>query len=289
MSESKKYRIETDVELTPKKATAWLETVKRNRDVSQHVVELYARQMKEGLWKPHNGSTMVFDTNGEFRDGQHRAWAVLMSNAAIKVSVAYNVDPDDVRTIDTGAHRTAADTITMEEKEQGRKIRHAAQVSSALVIVSGWLDHQDIYFKPHMTNDEFYKLFLTHREIEDSVDMMCVRNNLCSSSVCGAIHYIISRVDAHKALVNEFFQKFLTGENLTAKSPVLVLRNRFIQETANSKASLSRNFCISCILKAWSAYANGIELRYITYDPESLPQPFKKIRHHYDKSKLAAA
>lgn len=285
---SQRYRIETDVELTPKKATQWLETVKRNRDVSQHIVEIYSRQMKGGQWKSHNGSTMVFDTNGEFRDGQHRAWAVLMSGTTIKVSVAYNVEPDDVRTIDTGAHRTAADTITMEEKEGGRKIKHAGQVASALVIVAGWLEHQDIYHKVHFTNEEVYKMFCKHREIEQSVEMMCIRTNLCSASVCGAVHYILSRVDAHKALVNEFFQKFLTGENLTAKSPVLVLRNRFIQETANSKASMSRSFCISCLLKAWAAYANGIELRSITYDPESLPQPFKKIRH-YKKDPVAQA
>jgi hypothetical protein len=276
-----KYYIEAGVKLTPKKAAEWLETVTRNRDISEKVVEHYVKLMQDGKWLGQNGSTMIFDWNGEFRDGQHRAWAVLRSNITITVDVAYNADPDVIRTVDQGNRRSGADTLVMEERSlrgKGAKLKNAQSIASALPIVAACFLKGDIYHKVKMSNDEIHQWYLDHMEIAESAEKVCKRGNLASSSVCTAIHFVLSRVHSHKQLVDEFFERFIVGDNLASRSPVLALRNKFLTTRNDSRASCSRTFTISCILRAWDAFAAGKELKTIVFTPDSLPQPTKKLR-----------
>jgi len=269
---SKNYRIETGVNLTPTKATKWLETVKRQRNIRDKVVNDYAKTIREGAWKNHNGQTMVFDSNGEFRDGQHRAWAVVNSGISIKVDVAYDVDPEFIRTIDIGVPRTYGDTLTMEEKEYGNKVPFPQQIGSALAIIASY-ENGDLYERHRkLSNDDIYAMYKKHPEIVESAKFVCRHGNLASGSVCTALHYLFTRVLVLREKANVFFDNFITGENLTSKSPILTLRNKFISIRSNSKASLTQKFTISCLIKAWEAYKNGRPLASIIYNPESLPK-----------------
>ena len=276
---SGEYRIETNVLLTPEKAVKWLETVKHNREVRQWRVNQYAQQMKEKQWRKETGETMKFDSNGEFRDGQHRAWAVVESGVSIIVDVTYNVDPDVVRIIDTGERRTGADTLNMESKNEGReKLPHSKIIATALNVVYAWFETKDVYKKTSLNNEKMWQYFGQHREIERSAEFVSRKGKLASAALCAALHYILSRNQSKKAEVDAFFDTFISGENLSKGSPVLALRARLINQRNEGKASCGREFTLACILIAWRAYVKGRTLQFITYNADAKPQPNKFVR-----------
>lgn len=279
---SKKYYIETNVLLTPKLATKLLESMKHNRDISQITVDNYAKQMKNGEWREHIGSTMVVDTNKEFRDGQHRAWGVFYSGISIRVDIAYNVKPEDVQAIDTGARRTGTDTLVMESKIDGHPLKNASAISSSIIIINAWDERGNIYAirgkKAGMTNIEIHRFFKANPGIEDSAEYVCGKKALVSGTIMTALHYILSRTKSNKTKVDEFFTKFITGEDLYAGDPILLLRNKMIQHKSNPRATMSRTFVLSCVLKAWHAHAKGKALKSLIFNSESLPQPNRRYK-----------
>ena len=271
-----KYR-HVMVKLTPRKAEELLESVKRNREISQVTVDKYATLMKEGKWVLENGATMVVDTNGEFRDGQHRAWAVFNSGVTIDVVIAYGVHPDAVRTIDCGSPRSLSDTLVMESKINGKKkIKYSRPIASALKVIYAY-ETDDIYNASiKMSNEEVYKMYLSHKDMVDSAALICKPGIPCSQPIALALHYILSQVDSHKEKVDEFFDKLITGAKLEAKSPILVLREKFRTTRAGGRASLDRKFVISCILRAWVAFVQGRGLSNIPFT-KNLPKVPKRI------------
>ena len=232
---------------------------------------------------------MVVDTNGEFRDGQHRSWGVVYSGVPIRVDIAYNVRPEDVQAIDTGSRRTGKDTLVMESKIDGRPLKNAAAISSSIIIINAWDEHGNIYAmrgrKAGMTNIEIHRFFKANPGIEDSAEFVCGKKGLVSGTIMTALHYILSRTKSNKTKVDDFFTKFITGEELGVGSPILLLRNKMIQHKSNPRAIMSRTFIVSCMLKSWHAYSKGKTLKSLIFNSESLPQPNRR----YKKSVITKA
>ena len=272
----RKYRYETGVLLTPKKAAKWLEGVKYNREISQKTVNKYAKVMKDGDWTLKTGETFKFDWNGEFRDGQHRAWAVIESGVSILVDVCYGMDPDAIKDIDQCHGRTTADTLEMESKGSGAKIARSQSIASALNIVAANLSG-DIYKKQYLSNSQAWAMFNEHKDIVESASLVCKKGALCSKSVMVAMHYILTRTKTIKQHADAFFESLVSGENLDKGSPVLALRSKFISTKMDGRASLGRRFTISCITRAWNTYVYGKRTNIIQWLPENLPKLITRL------------
>jgi len=96
--------------ITKEKAEKLLSKNTENRKVSRHTLEFYKKQMLKGQWK-QNGESIVIDTNGVIKDGQHRLIAVSQTGVSIVVPLITEVTPDVMDTIDTGRSRSAADVL----------------------------------------------------------------------------------------------------------------------------------------------------------------------------------
>lgn len=271
MNNEKTYRIETGVKLTPTLATQWLETVKRQRNIRESKVEEYCELMRSGKWVPRNGDTMRFDWNGEFRDGQHRAWAVVYSGVPIIVDVAHNLDPESIRTIDCGSARSYGDTIVMEGKELGTNIKHARTIGSALKIVEAYFAGNIYDSQRNVSNNRIWELYNKYESISHVAEYISSKKLLISNTNAVALLFIFSHNKATKEKAYEFFDKFASGVNLGARNPIMVLRNKFIKFKTEQKGSMSKHFVFSCMIKAWEAYRTGKQIQRIMFDPENLP------------------
>jgi hypothetical protein len=98
--------------VTPATAVKWLEGNTHNRAVRDQTVQRYSRDMKAGRWRlTHQG--IAFGPDGKLLDGQHRLWAIVEADTAVKLMVARGV-PDDVQAvIDDNLPRSAGDALKL--------------------------------------------------------------------------------------------------------------------------------------------------------------------------------
>jgi len=106
---------------------------RRTRDT---VVVKYAADMAAGRWQP-NGEALIFDDQGDLRDGKHRLCAVLMSGATIHAVVVRGVRTETQDSMDSGLSRTTADVLGFRAIPQADKM---ATLANNLVAWGGWAD-----------------------------------------------------------------------------------------------------------------------------------------------------
>jgi len=121
--------IEVSVQLiTPEDAKTLLQTNVNNRNLSRRRVEMYANDIKRGMWKLTGDSIKLAKNprTGEVRliDGQHRLHAIISANVAVQTVVATGLDEDSFSVIDRGKTRTYNDVLNMS------KIKNANTVAS---------------------------------------------------------------------------------------------------------------------------------------------------------------
>jgi hypothetical protein len=97
----------------PSKCLKILEEKAPNRDVNQGHVQTLVRKILNGEWvETHQG--VAFDVNGKLIDGQHRLWAVVESDKAVRMRVTYNVPAEAMPVIDDGKIRSLLDVARLD-------------------------------------------------------------------------------------------------------------------------------------------------------------------------------
>ena len=76
--------------ITPEIALGWLKRNDDNRTFSRDSARTLASEMSNGYWK-ENGESMIFDTEGDLIDGQHRLLGVVKSGHECLVPVIAGV------------------------------------------------------------------------------------------------------------------------------------------------------------------------------------------------------
>lgn len=105
------YSITVDV--TPDLASEWLSSCNtHNRKLVDAHVERLANEMRAGRWQlTHQG--IAFSSNRVLIDGQHRLWAVMISNITVPMRVYFNEPPDTLAVVDTVRPRTNDEIISL--------------------------------------------------------------------------------------------------------------------------------------------------------------------------------
>lgn len=95
--------------ISPKQAREILDTANSEnfRKMDKDYVRNLAKAMGDGNWDV-NGEPLIFDSNGNLIDGQHRLAACAESGKTLETIVVRGVDPTYVRSIDVGRKRTIA-------------------------------------------------------------------------------------------------------------------------------------------------------------------------------------
>jgi hypothetical protein len=100
--------------VTPEMAKMWLETANvSNRNLSAPTVRKYASDMAAGRWMDTHQNAIAFYEDGILADGQHRLAAIVKSNTAVTMIVAFGLSRNAMIAIDQGRVRSMADVMRL--------------------------------------------------------------------------------------------------------------------------------------------------------------------------------
>jgi hypothetical protein len=99
--------------VTPEIASVWLSNCNtHNRKLIDTHVDRLAREMKAGRWRlTHQG--IAFSPNRVLLDGQHRLWAVVLSETTAPMRIFFNEPTESLQAIDAVQARSNDQIITL--------------------------------------------------------------------------------------------------------------------------------------------------------------------------------
>lgn len=250
--------------ITPSLAKTWLRKNTNNRHVDGKAVTRIADDIARGRWVD-NGQSIVFDTDGVLRDGQHRLHAVIEAGIPVRSVVVTGVSKDSMSTIDCGKSRTFADVCMINGEANANTLAAVAKI--AWLYASG-----KVFARIRPTNSEMEVFLDENPDLRDSAAVGQSLSRVGWGSILGAAHWVFNRQNPSKAEV--FFEGLRTGSDLGSRSPVLHLRNRLLETKVDKHKTLLSGAQIYLTFKAWSYFVEGKPMRCLKLPPDgklSLP------------------
>lgn len=253
--------------ITPAMAESWLEKNKENRPLREHHVKMLAREMLAGRWAL-NGEAVVFDTDGNLLDGQHRLWACFDHQVAFESVVVRGVAPEAFTTLDSGMKRSAGDVLSKAGMPYG--VLTAGALRLVHFYETGRRDHLSV---SRMSNAETMVLATKYPRIRQAVERVgpsAPLKRLCSITALAAFTYFALEADEAKAAA--FLDALATGADLKRGDPSLACRNFFINLKQRG-GKLHHRVQYALLIKAWNAAITGRDLGSLRFqDGEEFPQ-----------------
>lgn len=221
----------------------------RNRIVTVDTVTKYARDMREGNWL-WTGAPIQIDHDGYVRDGQHRLLAIVESGVTLDMIVVNDIDPKAQLVMDIGRPRGTGTQMQL------LGVKSAHHITAIANLVLRWRSGRMLNtFQASVM--EVDRLIKSEPTITDALAMTHrVRNVIrkAPQSVLGATYVEAGHVDVDARDV--FFDLLATGADLSAGSPILVLRNR-LQGQVGSQVRFQRAGQLWQVVYAWNAWRQG--------------------------------
>ena len=215
--------------ITPVVATKLLDEQGDNRPLREQKSVRFAEAMRTGKWNP-NGETIILDERGRMLDGQGRCRACQIAGVDFETYVVFSVPRKYFPSLNTGQNRNGADTLALVG-------------TPSYVLAAAWARWQIAFDAPDMSPDKRYGRKASNQEILETVkkhkESLLATMEAANALVPGwrgAIKGILApaillyvygelrRLAPDRA--DAFFLGVVTGTNLSAKSPMLVLRYR---------------------------------------------------------------
>jgi len=261
---------------TPEEAR-WLlrERNPANRPCNPGQVKMLASELEGGYWR-RNGETIIFDREGRLMNGQHRLTACVSSGVMLESWCVFGVEPDVFDTLDRTRRRSTSDDLAI------RGERHYTTLAATLVLIDleerGKLDQMWSGSNQHVAAE----LLARHPRVRGAVAYVCARaslRRLMPGRVASFCLYRFSEIDHHMGY--EFFERLATGEMLEEGNPILLLRNRLLENHEHGTISrMQTTYILAITVKAWNAWREGRKLKFLRYrgdqsdaKPESFPVP----------------
>lgn len=213
----------------------------RQRHLSERRVERYARAMEKGDWRLTH-QAIAIDKHGVMNDGQHRMAAVIKSDTVQEFLFVYDTDPDMFDVIDTGAARTAADTLSIAGYGNVNQLAAGARMLMAYDVVKGTKQRLTSVTGQY-SNADVHAFMETPRgeilmaALHEAAVLANVFGRYGSKTWLSAAITLLMESDVHRDIAAEFLTKLRTGEMLTAGSPILAMRRWMMSDTGWAAAS----------------------------------------------------
>jgi hypothetical protein len=244
------------VTITPQIAEEMLGKNVRNRRISRHTVEAYARDMATGNWK-FTGEAIKFAKDGTLQDGQHRLLACVKSGRPFTTLIVFDLSDDAQDVMDTGRVRTVADALGIKGHA------FAARISTAC----RWLHIvKNGYSQTRVTHAEQFSMLERHPGLNDSAHI--VQNVYgISQGLLTCIHYIGAKLLDNSPFADEFVTIFITGNSYDGCA-AHAWRERLIRMKA-AKTPITRAYMYNGSVHAWNLFSASKEVKHIRI-PESV-------------------
>jgi len=249
--------------ITPAKAKLYLAQNKGNRPLQKHHVKFLVSEILHGNWKC-NGESIKIGKNKQIIDGQHRLSAIVEANKSIQTVVMTGLDPEVFDTIDTGKNRSPGDTYAL----MGEK--NVNQLAALIKNLHRYYMHD--WKKPaRISNSEFEKLIERWPDARNIVNDHSLKSpGLLNLRIIHFCYYVFKKKNKEQAL--DFITKLCHGNDLTARSPIMAVRNK-IMEGKLKGMRMDPDSVITLIFKAWNMHRDGKTTTRMTYKKgEVLPK-----------------
>lgn len=264
----------------PTLAELMLENNGRNRKLSGRLVAKLAKMMKEGQWV-FDGAPIRLDTEGHLIDGQHRLWAVIESGTTQTFLVVMGLPTETMAVMDTGKSRNFADVLRMHDQS----LADVSQIAATANIIYRWevlnargkaISSSGASYIPYQNLLDF---FIANREellAAFKVGRARAKGLRTSTSALALVAWLTHKVDEQDS--EFFFDRLLDGAGLPASSPILTLRNFFLNTRDKTGTRPHVEMLVAFTVKAWNAFRDGDELHVLQWrrggaKPESFPIP----------------
>lgn len=211
--------------VTPEMASEWLEANRVNRRVRSRAVDRITRDIKRGRWI-YNGQSIVFSKTWRLLDGQHRLMAIVAAGVAVEAAVATGVEDAAMDRIDTngaGGRGHATAYCAARGIEENNDVN--ARINACYAALTGEIPCSSEEF------GEAYEAFMPGVEAMATY-FAAHRAGLGRASIAAA--FIIAWRESPDAVIAAA-QSYITGANLPAKHPMLVLRDSALSATRDKR------------------------------------------------------
>lgn len=262
------------ITLTPELAHELLAKNENNRKVSDRNYNKVRRAIERGEWRL-NGEAIKVDRNGFVLDGQHRLFAVVDSGIPIETLIVEGLDPETQDTMDTGKTRSVADVLAI------RGYKNTATLASIIRRIYLYEMHglraATIASYP-TTNHEVLQFFAANPWIESLVgdSRRIAQFAKLPGSLAAVLQHVFAQLDADDAA--DFFERLVSGENLSSTHPIYALRRALHGIYEDSKGTKSQTYIAAITVKAWNKYRAGEQVGTLKFtpggaNPEAFPMP----------------
>lgn len=244
--------LRTTVEtITPLIATAILEVCNiNNRALRKDRVAVYAAAMREGRWKlTSQGVSIARD--GTLNNGQHRLQAVISSGASVEMSVTFGEDRDVFDILDTGAVRSASDTLNIA----GFKATSNLAASARVLLM---IEEEVAASNKSYTNDVIKNWVERHPDLQEytGAGSTIGKKLRTSQAGCTAAFYLIGTQSKYRDYLKTFTGLLSEGAGLSKRGPILTLREGLLRDDFFAKAhpGIKGPIVTATIINAWNLW-----------------------------------
>ncbi len=223
--------VTTTMMVTPQQAQAWLDAMPSQRRVRQNKIRSLTRQVMEGRWKltPHG---LVFDRDGMLIDGQHRCTVIAQTGRALAMRVTFNAPSETFLVLDgVCSPKTIDDALHHEGLAKGIAVLAAGPVRMVFREERGSSIWDSIL---HPSNEEAVETYRRHPGIALAAELAARVRLAPSRSNLG--YFLYRGLEVDETIIRLFVDGLVTGEQLRAGDPALLLRNTWVQERAGRVA-----------------------------------------------------
>jgi len=247
-----------------------------NRAETKAHIRFLKSQMDEGKWK-FTADPIKISKTGRILDGQHRLMAIIESNTEHDFLICYDLDDEIFDVLDTGKNRSAANVLSIKGFDSyvavatltKMIIRYNSGAYSGLLIGAG----NYVGGRKSITNQDILE-FAQSNDLLSYVRFGSALNDKCkllTGTVYAFFYYLFTNIDEEAA--NIFFERLVSGVDLTHKDPILYLRNKLIDDMGANNKMNSRSK-MGYVLKCWNLYRKQEECSFVRFSiKDEMPEP----------------
>lgn len=253
---------------------------KENRSEIKHNMVKLIRAFSSGQFRL-TGETIIFDWDGDLRDGRHRVKACAATGVEFQAVVVCGVDPEIFYVIGQGAKRTLQNVLTMNGEKNTAGLG-AAIGYLHLFLATGMLYRANSLTISSLTIDDSLDVLEAHPRLRDST-AFCHNHSMIPRYAGGvglnaAMHYLCSRYSPR--LANAYYHTFdalakanIGEHSLSPRWTVMATLWRLLNNNYNSTRKMDQKGVSHLLVRAWNAILENRCSRSLMYrSGDSYPQ-----------------
>jgi hypothetical protein len=270
LTETKTGAATTFETITPERAAADLANqIPNNRRLSMTLARMYARVMAAGRWEWDSPEGLIYDTQGRLCQGQHRLKAVAINGVAVRMAVTRDVPDSVIAVLDTGRSRTTAHRLAFDGY---KNVKELAAIGRLAVL---WDTQRFWTHGLTPAREEIEAVIEEHPELHAFAELAArwpYRVTLAPSQA-GFAWWVLHGINPDDADV--FMGGLRDGSDLHEGHPVLVLRNRLINDRA--AGNRSQEMRILLVFLAWRAFSRREMISKVQLPSRINEETFRRV------------